>query len=56
MRVINVEGLPDEIVQALERIVQAFRERVGAGPEPRLPVGIPVWPGMVLGRLTRGTL
>ena len=49
----NVKWLPDEIVQALEQIVQAFRERVGAAPEPRLPVDIPVWPGTVMGRLTR---
>jgi hypothetical protein len=54
MKVIDVEGLPDEIVQALEQIVQALRERVGLGQEaPRRQVDLPVWPGTVLGRLTR---
>ena len=54
MKVLNVEGLPDEIVQALKRTVQAFRERADIRQEaPRRQGDLPVWPGTVLGRLTR---
>ena len=53
MRAIDVEGLPEPVVQAVERMVDAlrdqFRDEAGARPKVKLPTR----PGKVYGRLTR---
>ena len=53
MKTINVDGLPDPIIRSLEVVVQTFREEICAEEKPREQVKLPVWPGKVLGPLTR---
>jgi hypothetical protein len=61
MKVIQVDDLPDELVQALERIAQTFRERCGpqdveVKEKPQAPRQLPVWPGTGVGTLTRSDI
>jgi hypothetical protein len=55
MKAIDVEGLPEPIVQALAAIADALRHHLTNGGlgEPRAPVDLPLWPGKVNGDLTR---
>ena len=58
MKMINVEGLPDHVVRAVEDMVTTLRQefktngRNGAGKK-RLPADLPVKHGKVIGSLTR---
>ena len=52
---LNVEGLPEPFVEAVKTMVKALREHFQAqatGGE-LTPVKLPVWPGKVIGPLTR---
>jgi len=55
MQSINVEGLPEPIVRAVEVMVQALREQLTKEQkeETKEPPELPVWPGTVIGFLTR---
>lgn len=56
MKTIDVEGIPDQIAQALARFVRAYREhltRTSAPHHEERPKALPLWPGTVLGHLTR---
>ncbi|MBN1396270.1 MAG: hypothetical protein JW959_14700 [Pirellulales bacterium] len=56
MKTINVEGLPEPVVRSLEVVVKAVREQVHTPVNPRPPVDLPIWPGKVIGDLTRREL
>lgn len=53
MKVIDVEGLPEPVAQALETVVQTLRRELHEQVERRPQIELPVWPGTVHGRLTR---
>ena len=55
MKLIDVEGLPEPIAQALEIVVHALRTQYAAPPEKPThePRELVVWPGKVLSDLTR---
>jgi hypothetical protein len=52
METINVEGLPEPVARALAAMVQALREQL-AKDQKTEPRELPVWPGTVIGSLTR---
>jgi hypothetical protein len=49
---INVEGLPEPVARAIQAMVQGLREQL-AKDDIKKPTELPVWPGMVIGPLTR---
>jgi len=53
MKTISVEGLPDPVVRSLEAMVHTLRDEIGNAEKPQERVEFPVWPGKVLGPLTR---
>lgn len=53
MQTINVDGLPEPIARALEAFAQMLRAEFIAQQETRPRVQLPVWPGNVIGELTR---
>lgn len=61
MDTIDVRGLPDPLVQAIQRMVEILRDQLqengkpAAMPAPR-KVSLPVWPGGVIGSLRREDL
>lgn len=52
MENINVEGLPEPLAIAVAAMVQALREQL-AKHQKKEPAELPVWPGTVIGSLTR---
>jgi hypothetical protein len=52
MEHINVEGLPEPVARAVQAMVQALREQL-AKDQKKEPGKVPVWPGTVIGSLTR---
>jgi hypothetical protein len=52
METINVEGLPEPVVRAVEAMVQTLREQLVKG-EKKEPVELPTWRGAVIGSLRR---
>jgi hypothetical protein len=52
MENINVEGLPEPVARAIEAMIQALREQL-AKDQKKEPADLPVWPGTVIGSLTR---
>jgi hypothetical protein len=52
MDTINVDGLPEPVVRAVEAMVQTLREQLAKG-EKKEPVELPLWRGTVIGSLTR---
>ncbi len=52
MEHINVEGLPEPVARAAQAVVQALREQL-AKEQKKEPAELPVWPGTVIGSLTR---
>jgi hypothetical protein len=52
MESINVEGLPEPVARAVQAMVQALREQL-AHDQKKAPGELPVWPGTVIGSLTR---
>jgi hypothetical protein len=52
METINVEGLPEPVVRAVEAMVQTLREQLVKG-EKKEPVEFPLWRGTVIGSLRR---
>ena len=53
MTSINVEGLPEPVIEALAQLVEALREQFQAAKEIRPHVDLLVFPGKVIGKLTR---
>jgi len=56
MKTIDVEGLPEPIVRAMETVVHTLREQLHGQDKPRVRVELPVWPGEVVGHLTRAEI
>jgi hypothetical protein len=52
MENINVEGLSEPVARAVQAMVQALREQL-ASDQKQEPNELPVWPGTVIGSLTR---
>jgi hypothetical protein len=52
MATINVEGLPESVVRAVEAMAQTLREQLVKG-EQKEPVELPLWRGTVIGSLRR---
>ena len=52
MEHINVEGLPEPVARAVQAMVQALREHL-AKEQKKEFAELPVWPGTVIGSLTR---
>jgi hypothetical protein len=52
MENINVEGIPEPVARAVQAMVQALREQL-AKEQKKEPGELPVWPGTVIGALTR---
>lgn len=57
MKTLDLEGLPEPVAQALERVVLALRDQFHADCEPiRVKMTqseLPILPGTVIGALTR---
>lgn len=58
METINVRGLPEPVVRALESMVETLRRQMTTDPAGKPGVKktngqIPRWPGKVIGALTR---
>ena len=49
MKTINVDGLPEPIIQSLAAMVKAVREEMGNADEPRQRVELSVKKGDVIG-------
>ena len=53
-RTVNLEGLPDEVAQAFELMVNTLKQQVGARPvQKKKHVNFAAWSGSVHGKLTR---
>lgn len=50
---IDVDGVPEPFVQAVKKMVDTLREQFQDKEGERPPVELPVWPGKVIGSLTR---
>lgn len=50
---LDVEGVPEPFVQAVKKMVDTLREQFQDKESERAPVELPVWPGKVIGSLTR---
>jgi hypothetical protein len=50
---LDVEGVPEPLVQAVKKMVETLREQFRGNEGERPPVELPVWPGKVIGSLTR---
>jgi hypothetical protein len=53
MKTINVDNIPEPVVHAMEVVVQTLREQFREADKPRPQGDLPVWPGMVVGSLSR---
>ena len=53
MKTINVDNIPEPVVRAMEAVVETLREQFRDVEKPRHRVELPVWPGKVLGNLSR---
>ena len=53
METIDVSGLPEPVVRAIEAVVQALRQQQPQLPKKKEPRDLPRWDGQVLGKLTR---
>jgi hypothetical protein len=54
---IDVSGLPEQVVEDIQRLVQSIRVQLAEPAKPASPpVSLPVWEGVVLGRLERREL
>jgi hypothetical protein len=53
MKTINVEGLPEPVVRAMEIVVDTVRKQLHADERPPSRDKLPVWPGKVLGSMSR---
>lgn len=53
MKIINMEGLPEPVAEAVARVVEALRAHLQANPPPRQRVELLVRDGTVLTPLTR---
>jgi hypothetical protein len=53
---IDVSGLPEQVVENIQKLVQAIRDKL-AEPRPSSPPApLPRWEGAVLGRMERRDL
>jgi len=50
---VDVRGLPDQVVSALQVMVDSLRQQFVQAEAPKQPVQLPLWDGTVTGRLTR---
>jgi len=53
MKTINVEGLPEPVVRAVEVVVETVRKQLHTPEKPQTPVESPAWPGKVIGKISR---
>ncbi len=53
MRTINVEGLPEPVVRAMEIVVETVRQQLNVDDRPRSRLQLPVWPGKIIGPMSR---
>ncbi len=53
MKTINVEGLPDTVVKAMEVVVETMRKELHPPEKPASPKPLPRWPGKAVGELSR---
>jgi len=53
MKTINVDNIPEPVVRAMEAVVQTLREQFQDTGKPRPRVELPVWPGKIIGSLSR---
>ena len=58
MKTLNIEDLPEHVARALENMVRALCDQFGKNQEKdkdkkKEKRELPVWPGTVIGRLSR---
>jgi hypothetical protein len=53
MKTINVDDIPEPVVRAMTAVVETLREELHKAEKPRGKVELPIWPGKVVGKLTR---
>ncbi len=53
---IDVSGLPEQVVENIQKLVQAIREKLSESPPNIPPAPLPRWEGVVLGGMTRREL
>jgi hypothetical protein len=52
--VIDVSGLPEQVVKDIQKLVQTIRDKLAVGPmQSPSPVTLPRWGGTVIGKLER---
>ena len=56
MKTIDVEGLPESVAHAVERVVETVRELLRSQMTPRSRVRLPEWPGAVIGKQSRSEI
>ena len=56
MKTINVDNIPEPVVRAMEAVVETLREQFHDFEKPRYRVELPIWPGKVIGSLSRTEL
>lgn len=53
-RVLDLHDIPEPIAQAIEAMVNALRQQIKTAKNgQKRPVGLPVWEGKPIGKLTR---
>jgi len=53
MKTINVDNIPEPVVRAMETVVETLREQFHGVEKPRHQVELPIWPGKIIGNLSR---
>jgi len=53
---IDVSGLPEQVVRDIQQLVQTIRDKVAAPKPAPAPPTLPLWEGVVLGRMERREL
>jgi len=56
MKTINVDDIPKPVVVAMEAVVEVLRQQLHRPEEKRPCVKLPLWPGKVIGTLSRTEL
>jgi hypothetical protein len=53
---IDASGLPEQVVRDIQKLVQTIRDKIAAPKATPAPAPLPLWEGVVLGRMERREL
>jgi hypothetical protein len=54
--IIDVSGLPDPVIRDIQQLVQTIRDKVAMSKPTPAVAPLPLWEGVVLGRMERREL